>query len=214
MKQVKINLYTLSELKNINEKVYQKVLDNERDDIINIRFDYASCDVYYILKDRYNIDIDEKNIYYSISYSQGDGFCFIDNDILSYTRLKNKSDLNAFEKWILNNLNDNDFNMLLEYLNDGYNLSIIRNSHQYCHCYTCIIDYETFYSSDDPNYIDNVNDLIYILCKKLFNEVYVNICKDIETYLYSLYDVDDNDVIDTCNANEYFYDKNGVLYVD
>lgn len=214
MKQVKINLYTINELKSINEKAYKKIIDDERDDIIDIRFHYATYDVCDRLKDRYNLDIDEKSIYYSISYSQGDGFCFIDNNILSYTRLKNKSDINAFEKWILDNLNDNDFNMLLEYLNDDYNLSIIKKSHYYCHSHTCIIDYETFYSSDDPNYVDNMNDFIYKLCNDLFNNVYINICKDIENFLYSFYDVDDDDVINTCNINEYFYDKNGVLYVD
>lgn len=213
MRKITVDLYTIDELKNVNEKAYNKVLDDAREDIIDCLFNFdASLDCKETLKEKYNLIIDEKNIYYSISYCQGDGVCFTDRNILSYYNIKNKSNLNAFEKWIIDNLNDNDLNMLLEYLNCNYNLNIIKKDHRYCHCDTCIIDYEYFYSSDDPNYVDDMNDFIDKLCDELFNNVYVNMCADLEQLLYSFYDVDDDEIIDHCNANEYYYTISGELY--
>ena len=213
MKSIEINLYNIDELKTINNKAYEKVLNNTREYLIDSNFNYADYDVIGILKDKYNLSIEKNNIFYSISYCQGDGFCFIDNNILSYTRLKNKSDdVNAFEKWIINNLKDDEMQLLLNYLNCNYNLSIIKTSHYYSHAYTCIIDYEIFYSSDDDSYLDAMNDFIYKLSKKLFNDVYVGICSDIENYLYGYYDIAEDDVIQFINDNDYYYNIDGVLY--
>lgn len=213
MKKIEITLYNINELKTINNKAYNKVLDNSRQFLIDNNFNYATEDIIYTLKEKYNLSIDEKNIFYSISYCQGDGFCFIDNNILSYTRLKNKSDdMNIFEKWIIDNLSSDDMTLLLEYLNCNYNLSIIKTSHHYAHAYTCIIDYEIFYSSDDDNHIEAMNNFIYKLSKKLFNNVYVHICSDIEKYLYGYYDIAEDDVIQFINDNNYYYDIDGNLY--
>lgn len=213
MKSIEITVYKIDELKDINIKAYNKVMDDSRQFLIDSNFNYATEDVIYTLKEKYNLSIDEKNIFYSISYCQGDGFCFIDSNILSYTNIKNKSkDCNAFEKWIIDNLSDDDMRLLLDYLNCNYNLSIIKTSHHYSHVYTCIIDYEVFYSSDDENYIETMNNFIYELTKKLFNNVYVAICNDIETMLYSYYDIAEDDVIQFINDNDYYYDIDGVLY--
>ena len=212
MKTIEITLYNIDELKTINNKAYEKILNDTREYLINTNFEYADYDVIEILKDRYNLDIKKDN-YYSISYCQGDGFCFIDNNILSYTNIKNKSDnCNIFEKWIIDNLKDDELTLLLDYLNSGYNLKIIKESHHYCHAHTCNIDYEIFYSSDDDTYLDRMNDFIYKLTEKLFNDVYISICSDIEKILYDYYEIDDNDVIDFIKDNEYMYDVNGIMY--
>lgn len=213
MKKIEIDVYNMDELKAINKSAYDKVMERVKDYLIEDNFNYASENALYLLKDKYNLDILEKNIFYSMSYCQGDGFCFIDNNILSYTRLKNKSDdMNIFEKWIVDNLSDDETSLLLDYLNSGYNLTIKKTSHHYCHAYTCIIDYEYFYSSDDSNYNEKMNDFITELTKKLFDNVYTDICGDIEKALYGCYDVSDDDVLEFINANDYHYDINGVMY--
>lgn len=213
MKKIEITLYNIDELKDINIKAYNKVMDDSRQFLIDSNFNYATEDVIYTLKEKYNLSIDEKNIFYSISYCQGDGFCFIDSNILSYTRIKNKaSDCNAFEKWINNNLSEQELLLLLDYLNCNYNLSIIKTSHNYSHAYTCNIDYEIFYSSDNDAYIDEMNNFIYELTKKLFNDVYVSICSDIEKQLYNYYDITEDEIIDFIDSNNYYYDIDGVLY--
>lgn len=212
MKNIQFTLYRIDELKTIDLKAYNRAIDNAKQSIIDIRFDDASFDSMDILKNRYNLKIDQKNIFYSISFCQGDGFCFIDSNILSYSRLTKKENMNAFEKWITDNLTDHEKTLLLDYLNCNYNLNILKKSHHYNHAYTCIIDYEYFYSSDDQNYLDDMNDFISKLADKLFNSVYIPICKDLEKELYKNYDVDDSDAIDFCNCNDYYFYDDGDIY--
>lgn len=213
MKEKIINLYKINELKQVNKKAYDKIINDTRDIIINCNFDYAIDAIQEILKNNHNLDIDNNNIEYSISYCQGDGFSFTDKYILSYTNIKNKSNLNAFELWIINNLTSDEIELLLSYLNDGYNLNIERISHHhYCHPYTCIIDFEYYYSNDDENYVNKINNFIDDLCKKLFKNVYLSICYEIEKYLYSLYDVDDDECLEYLTDYDDDYDINGNLY--
>ena len=97
--------------------------------------------------------------------------------------------------------------LLIDYLNCGYNLRIKKISHNYCHAHTCKIDYDYFYSSDDDKYIDRMDNFIYALCNKLFNNVYLEICGCIEKELYSYYDIDDDEIINDLNDNDtYFFD--------
>ena len=212
MKKIEITVYTIDELKETNKNAYNKVIDDAKEKIINNRFDFASFDISIILKEKYNLSVDEKNIYYSISYCQGDGMCFTMDHILSYIHIKNNMLLNVFEKWITNNLNDDEKMLLLEYLNCNYNLSIKKKSHHYEHAYTCFIDYEYFYSSDDPKFLDRMNNFISDLCDKLFNNVYVVVCGEIEKILYNYYDVDDDECIDNINDNGYMFDIDGDIY--
>ena len=111
MKTIKLNIYTIDEIKNINKKAFDKVIEKEKDDFINMRFDFAANDARDILKDKYKID-NVDDVYYSISYCQGDGFCFIAHDILSYQRLSKKDNMNCFEKWINDNI-DNDTKIII-----------------------------------------------------------------------------------------------------
>lgn len=212
MKKIEITLYNIDELKNINEKAYKNAIEKAKNIILDDRFYYATHDCAEMLKEKYNLFIYEKNIFYSISYCQGDGFCFIDKNILSYSRITKKENLNAFEKWIIDNLSKDEMSLLLEYLNCNYNLSIIKTDHHYQHAHTCKIDYEYFYSNDDQKYLDIMDDFIYKLCEKLFNNVYIEICATLENYLYSYYDIDDSDVIEFINCNDYEYTKEGELY--
>lgn len=212
MKTKTINLYTINELKEINKSAYDKTIEEHRQFLINLYFDYDALDTCYEILKNYGITKDIINdIYYSISFCQGDGACFTASNILSYTRITKKTDLNAFEKWIINNLSDADMQLLIDYLNCGYNLNIVSISHHYCHAYTCKIDYEYFYSSDDSKYLDNMDSFIYELCNKLFNNVYLEICGCIEKELYSFYDIDDDDIIADITSNDYYYTYEGDL---
>ena len=213
MKKIEITVYSIDELKDRNIKAYNKVIDDMREIIIDDNFNFAASDASVLLKEKYNLNIDPDNIYYSITSSQGDGVCFIDDNILSYTNIKNKSDdSNIFEKWIINNLSDDEMTLLLDYLNSNYNLKIVKKTHNYCHAHTCIIDYEYFYSSDDDKYIERMNNFIYDLSQKLFNDVYIDVCGDIEKMLYKYYDIDDDDVIEFINNNEYLFTIEGDIY--
>lgn len=103
MKTKEINLYTINELKEINKSAYDKIIDNHRQFLINLRFESDALDnCYSILLDRYNIKKHIiKDIYYSISYCQGDGICFTAGDILSYERITKRYDLNIYDSYFL-----------------------------------------------------------------------------------------------------------------
>ena len=212
MKTINIELYNINELKTVNEKAYKKLIDEAKEFLINDRFYFADEDITNILKDKYNLLVDKKNIEYSISYCQGDGVCFTMKNILSYTRIKNNDNLNAFEKWIIDNLNNEEKALLLEYLNSGYNLNIIKTSYHYSPARTCTIDYEYFYSSDDPIYIDRINNFIDELCKKLFDEAYIAICEYIEGVLYDYYEIEESECVEFLTENNYLYDRHGIQY--
>lgn len=210
-----IRLYNIKELEKINKRMYQKILDDEKESCINIRFDCAMDDINDVMK--YNYNIDDPSSYkfnYSISYSQGDGVSFTSDRILSYSRLSNvteKEKMNVFEKYLIDNLSINELSMVIEYLNCGYNISIIRCGYHYYHKYTCKIDYESFYSSDDQSYCEKMDNLIYGICEKLFNDVYCEICDHIEKMLYNYYEIDDYEVIEFLMDNEFLYTKEGYL---
>lgn len=211
MKTIELKLYNIDELKDINIDAYKKAIDNAKNIIIDISFQWAEDDVRELLFYKYGLDnID--NIYYSISYCQGDGACFIAHNILSYNRLTKNEKLNCFEKWIKDNINSEKINDILEYLNCGYNLKITRTSHRYNHKHTCTIDYECFYSSDDPDVLDRINDVIYELCTLLYENVYCVVCDDIEKYLYSLHEVDDDEAYRNIKDNDFYYYDDGSLY--
>ena len=57
-----------------------------------------------------------------------------------------------------------------------------------------------------------MNDFIYNLTEKLFDSVYLSICSDLENELYKNYDVNDSDIIDYCNCNDFYFHRNGELY--
>ena len=76
MKEVKIKVYTIKEL---NETAKEKALNLLREDN---SYDFLSEDLEErlreLLKDN-KIKGDDLKIYYSLSYSQGDGVCFVGN---------------------------------------------------------------------------------------------------------------------------------------
>lgn len=212
MKTIKINVYTIDELKDINKTAFNNVIDREKQLLIDTSFNYCDDEIKeYLL----NYGIDDNildDYFYSISYCQGDGFCFTASNLLSYTRLTKKENMNSFENWIINNLSDDKLLDVMEYLNCGYNIKVIKKSHQYCHAHTCIIDYDYFYSSDDPAALDRINNTINELCNSLYENVYINICGALESYLYSFYDVNDDDAIENIKENDNLFFDDGSLY--
>ena len=204
-----INLFAFEEL---GETVQKRLIEEEKERIIDARFNFAEEDAKELLKSNYNIDAEKLDISYSISYCQGNGFCFYNYNIFSYSRMRKNENLNAFEKWALENLNKEEKASLFDYLNCNYNLTIKKTSYNYEHAWTCDIDYESFYSSDDNNYIEKMDAFIYDLCKRLFENVYIKICSELENYLYSFYDVSDEEAIESIKVNEYEFLEDGSVY--
>ena len=205
MRKIEMNIYKFKELK---EEVQKKLLDDFRNDLIDANFNYLEEELNHVLTNDYNLN--DFNISYSLSYSQGDGVCFYNKNIniLNYYILKNNDyqKANAFEKYVLDNYkNSEDFYKLLEFLNFSNRIYIEREYTNYSHYNTCKIDYDC-YSTDE------IIDFVYELSRELKKNVYIPICEKLEEIGYKCYDVSDDKVLEYITYNEYEFYEDGNIY--
>lgn len=202
-----INLYNFDEL---SEKAKEKVLNTEKEYLYNNHcnnLDDFICDCLY------DYGMEEAKYNYSLNYSQGDGVCFYNINLFSYTRLTSKDynkKLNKFEKEALMLLNEKEYKLLLQYLNDGYNIKIVKNSSMYCHSHTCTLE-EEYYYSDDAEEENKMNNFIYDLKKKMEN-IYHNMCYEIERLAYNyIENISDDEITEDIN---YLQNNCGLMFLE
>ena len=193
-----INLYNFDEL---NEKAREKVINASREYLYTEHCNNVDDVIYDCL---YNYGVGDAEYNYSLSYSQGDGFCFYNINLFSYTRLTSKvynKKLNKFELEVLTLLNEKEYKMFLQYLNEGYNIKIVKNNSNYCHSHTCTLE-EEYYYSDDAEEEKEINNLIYDLKKKMEN-IYYNMCYEIERLAYNyIENISDDEITENINYLE------------
>lgn len=202
-----INLYNFDEL---SEKSKEKVVNASREHLYTEHCDNVDDVIYECL---YNYGVGDAEYNYSLSYSQGDGVCFYNINLFSYTRLTSKNNnikLNKFEIEALTLLNEKEYKMFLQYLNEGYNIKIVKNSSMYCHSHTCTLE-EEYYYNDDAEEEKEINNLIYDLKKKMEN-IYHNMCYEIERLAYNYIENISNDEI-TENIN-YLQNDCGLMFLE
>ena len=174
------NIYNFDEL---SEKAKEKVVNASREYLYTEHCNNVDDVIYECL---YNYGVGDAEYNYSLSYSQGDGVCFYNINLFSYTRLTNKdynTKLNKFELEALTLLNEKEYKMFLQYLNEGYNIKIVKNNSNYCHSHTCSLE-EEYYYNDDAEEEKAINNLIYDLKKKMEN-IYHKMCYEIERLAYN-----------------------------
>ena len=208
MKEIKI--YKLEELK---KEVKAKVIERFGEHLVERNFEIFQEEAGEILSSEYKMK--DYQIEYSLSYSQGDGLCFYNENksLLSYNIIKNKDieNANVFEKYCIEQLNNEQYLLLLEYLNCDYNFKIKKGWSNYSHAYTCLIDYE-FYWSDNAEEEKRINDFIDELNEILFEKVYVKTCKKLEIIGYNCYNVSDEEVTDFIEDMDYEFLEDGSIY--
>ena len=206
-----IKIYEFDELsedvkEEVKEKIEQRIIDN--------RFEWLKEELEEYLLHMCNI----KNckLEYSFSYCQGDGCCFYGINLLNENNIKNKENLNKFESYILEKYSPEEIELILEYLNDDCNLKLTKDSHHYSHKYTCYIDYnyyDGFYNENKTNeLINKVNNLIDKLAKDLEENVYHVICDEMEKIGYNCYDVEEDEILEYIELNEYEFLEDGSIY--
>lgn len=203
---VEYQLYNYNEL---DEKVKEKVKNEISENIIEDRFYFLKDDLLEYLN--YNHNISDCELDYSFSYCQGDGCCFYDINLLNYFNIKNKKNLNSFEKNIIEKYTDEEINLILQYLNDGYNIYIKKNGYHYSHKYTCYIDFE-FYYDDNKELENKINELIEKLADDLQKNIYYKICDEMEKIGYDCYNVIDEEIENYINDYGLEFYKNGDFY--
>ena len=202
-----INLYNFDEL---NEKAREKVLNTEREELYSMHCQNVDDVIYDCLC---NYGMEDAKYNYSLSYSQGDGVCFYNINLFSYTRLTSKDNnikLNKFEIEALTLLNEEEYKIFLQYLNEGYNIKIVKNSSMYCHSHTCTLE-EEYYYSDDEEEEKEINNLIYDLKKKMEN-IYHNMCYEIERLAYNYIEyISDDEIKEDIN---YLQSDCGLMFLE
>lgn len=207
------NIYTYEELKGnavdkATSNVYEIVYENNCDVLEDTLLEYIS--------NTYKINLDSKDLNYSLTNSQGDGVCFLLDNVITWAHLHDYlfkdnfpyNDLNIFEKVIIKQLSKEDMDLVYEYVNSGYVISINKRNMSYSHPYTCYLDYE-IYQNDNKELEDKVNSCISKLCGGLLKDKYNEVCKDLEEVGYTLLAVNQDDILDYIEINKIEFFENG-----
>ena len=201
------NIYNFDEL---SEKAKEKVVNASREYLYTEHCNNVDDVIYECL---YNYGVGDAEYNYSLNYSQGDGVCFYNINLFSYTRLTSKyynTKLNKFELEALTLLNEEEYKLLLQYLNEGYNIKIVKNSSMYCHSHTCTLE-EEYYYSDNEEEEKAINNLIYDLKKKMEN-IYHKMCYQIERLAYNYIEyISDDEIKEEIN---YLQNDCGLMFLE
>lgn len=199
---VKEEIYSFEELsETAKENARQKYLEEFRE------ADMFSDDCMEYLKRVFPKS--DLQIQYSLSSCQGDGF-----NIYGYLNLFDIIEYLADKFY--KSFSDSEFRLLrfLENNYEGYSFELERNS-RYCYCVADRNDFEYdivdwmesdgFYSGIDKQ------ELTFAKIDSLIKKVLTDLCRDFEKEGYDyFYEVDDNEVIEIWEANEYEgWDING-----
>jgi hypothetical protein len=196
METIKINVYSIEELKKMDDKAYHKALSSVND------FYLESLDDDNFLKETLineivkltGLDFDEINIFYSLSSSQGDGVSFTTEDIF-----KGRANNIIFQK-VNEQLTKTEKEEFLKILNDGETFKLKKVNIFYSHKYTCQLDF----SGTDTDFTEKI--------KKLTYDYYLSTCDQVEKVGYDLIDVSDDYLINYSNINELNFYKNGSIF--
>lgn len=205
MREVKttINIYNFDEL---DKNIQNKLIEEERQNIIDLNFEYITEEFNNYLEYKYNIK-NADNYSYDLSYSQGDYVTFnLDNDFINLKRLITKENLNIYEKKLTESLAKAEFNALKMYLDYGFNFKFVLKLYPCSQEYK--IGYEYFYFDNlkIEDYINQTIDKISNFLNKINNAI----CFELKQIGYKCYDVEDSEIID--NLKEFEYLSNGEVY--
>jgi hypothetical protein len=179
--------------KNLKEKVLQKYHD------INVDFDWWYDAVYENwIEDLKNYGFEDVKIYFSGFSRQGDGACFISNDI-NLSLLAEKL-----------NFSTREINIIKALQEQGYIYSELTHNSQYYHeCSTCFVIYDGYTRATWKRILKIVARL-EIAIKNLIIELSKDIYRDLEKeydYLTS-----EDSILETLEINDYEFTENGNIF--
>lgn len=186
MKQKTINLYQFNEL---TPDQQEKCLDKHRfinDDVFELYVNDEIC-----LLSIFEAGFNNPKVFYSLSYSQGDGACFDCSDFDINLLLKEWQ--HPHKKWIINIIKN-----FCECSIKPYGFSNLYN-----HERTRI--FEIDFSSLNANYT-HIEHFIMV-AEQHIEELRLNLCVDLKNRLYDQLEWfrDDEQVKETLIANEYYF---------
>jgi hypothetical protein len=186
MKTIQVNAYSIDELKG---KAKEKAIERIKDHMIEFNFEDFTFNTNDYIKHDLNID---GKVYYSLSYSQGDGLR-IESPFFNSSNVIDMLKLDDSTKQAIKKLSvDGDLKVRTT--------SFWRNS------FHAKSDVVVEFSEESEKLLpDHMMEKI----SDAFVDVYMDICDNLEKQGYACYDVEESDIIIYSNDNEYFYFENG-----
>jgi hypothetical protein len=221
MKQVTkvYNIYTFEELSN---EAKSKVKDKLTSFIVDDRFEWLKSDLEESLKASYDID---GYVFYSLSYSQGDGLHFNSDDlmtkpfyelILKVVEDGEGSDIHkATVKDIIKVFYDHKSNIQV------YSKHSQGNRYQYASKYDInieVLDEDAFIDLAEIKAVKewvkdgNPFKIAVEVLERVVTRAYLKICKEYEEIGYEVYKVSDEDVKDLIECNGYEFNEDGSIF--
>lgn len=196
MRKLEVNVYKFNELKKqVQTEVIAKIREWKIEDAFKDLKDY----LYEVLE--YTYDLKVNKLIYSLSYSQGDGLSFSCSDLLESKYILNeiKQNLSRYEKAMFTKLRNNG---IIYYLKSECNTG------HYCYASKNQLELQL---DQYPygNYTTEFKEKLYDKILDIVGDVYMDICKDLETIGYGCYNVSDKEVIDYINDLELEFFENG-----
>ena len=184
--------YEVYEYVELNDDAKQKAFEKVSEMIIDDRFEWLKADLEDELN--YKWKIDDAEVFYSLSYSQGDGLHFITSDLLTTPVVEEV-------KKHLTEADASLFDMLLP--DASCYTKHDNNFYEYASKY----DVRCEWCDEDEYDADAISRI-----EKAIESVYLSICNRLEKIGYDCYDVNDEDVIDYCLVCEIEFFKSGLIF--
>jgi hypothetical protein len=190
MKIVGVEIFKIDELQG---KAKEKSIEHLKNLMIDFNFQNFESDCEYFLVDELGI---KGKIYYSLSYSQGDGL-IIESPNFNSEKIINMLDLDESTKQTIKKItNDGDLSVSTKKASRYYN-----------------------YNENDVlvEFSQDVESLLpSLLMEEITNayiELYMKVCGELESQGYDCYKVAISDIIDFANEFNYEYFENGDIFI-
>jgi hypothetical protein len=221
MKQVTkvYNVYTFEELSN---EAKSKVKDKLTSFIVDDRFEWLKSDLEESLKASYDID---GYVFYSLSYSQGDGLHFNSDDLMT----------KPFYELMLKVVQDGEGSdihkatvkdIIKVFYNHKSNIQVYSkhshsNRYEYASKYDInveVLDEDAFIDLAEIKAVKdwlkdgNPFKIAVEVLERVVSRAYLKICKEYEDIAYEVYNVSDEDVKDLIESNGYEFNEDGSIF--
>lgn len=190
MKKVSVTVYHFSELR---EKVQESLKQEAVEFLVDGKFESFNEYAVEFLKAEYGISAE---IYYSLSYCQGDGFRFETKDFLTDEVLE----ILANSEDIKNN--PEGFALLKQYKEEGYHMPTKHNGHyHYEYATPRDVEYDDEFLEDKEREDGETFDK----AMKAVSSLYMEICRNLEKQGYTSYDITDEELDDLLGGDNLYY---------
>jgi hypothetical protein len=214
--------YKVYNYKELNETAKDRVREYLEDGIIEARFDWLKTEIEDTIKEYYNI---EAKVFYSLTYSQGDGLHFETDDL--FTKEFYNLMLQVIDETNWSNDDKRLATLIISVFNDYKSNLQVYSKHDHYNRYAYaskrdinveVLDEDAFEDLIDIKAIKDWHDngnafkTAIDLFTGVVSRAYLKICKDFEKIGYEVYNVSEKDIIEEATANEWQFLQDGSVF--